>query len=84
MEPTTFIQSSGVISARAALEHEWINMRDSSLDKKELNIEKLQESVIFARDRQDEQNRRVSDKVSRLCLVLSLEMLTWRCCGRLG
>ena len=49
------------ISASAALEHEWINMRDSSLDKKELNIEKLQESVIFARDRQDEQNRRVSN-----------------------
>jgi len=47
------------ISANAALEHEWINMRDSALDKKELNIEKLQESVIFARDRQDELNRRV-------------------------
>lgn len=48
------------ITADAALKHEWINMRDSSLDKKELNIEKLQESVIFARDRQDEQNRKVS------------------------
>jgi serine/threonine protein kinase len=48
------------ISASAALEHEWINMRDSALDKKELNIEKLQESVIFARDRQDAASRRVS------------------------
>lgn len=48
------------ISADAALGHEWINMRDSALDKKELNIEKLQESVIFARDRQDELSRRVS------------------------
>ena len=48
------------VSANAALEHEWVNMRDSALDKKELNIEKLQESVIFARDRQEELRRRVS------------------------
>lgn len=46
------------ISASAALEHEWINLKDSTLDRKELNIDKLQESVIFARDRQDAANRK--------------------------
>ena len=48
------------VSASAALEHEWINQRDSALDRKELNIEKLQESVIFARDRQEAMQRKVS------------------------
>ena len=37
----------------------------------ELNIEKLQESVIFARDRQDELNRRVSIQICTvLCTVV--------------
>lgn len=57
------------ISPDAALQHEWINMRDSALDKKELNIEKLQESVIFARDRQDEQNRKMQGEEHRLTLL---------------
>jgi len=57
------------ISANAALEHEWVNMRDSALDKKELNIEKLQESVIYARDRQAEQSTKMQGTDNRLTLL---------------
>jgi len=57
------------ITAATALQHEWMKSRDSSLDKRELNVEKLQETIMYAREKEDQLPKPAQGDGDRLSIL---------------